>query len=190
MTGDNWWLGVPGLYYWGIPALAGLVILLGLAVWLWRTRTRRRIRRTVKTVSHDHLTDVVVPDGMDGWIHIEWLLLTSGGLVVLDIRDVPGTIFGADRMEEWAVMNDSRRYGMRNPLYPMRDRVAALRDLAPDVPVRGICVFTERGRFSHGMPEDTVMLGELVDNLGEIRGGYPEAFDALWRDLKQRSHAA
>src|SRR5437588_7966815 len=58
----------------------------------------------------DHLVDALVPDGMGGGYHVDYLLLTQRGVVVIDLRDVRGNIFGADQMAEWTVMDGPHRF--------------------------------------------------------------------------------
>ena len=166
----------------------GLVILL-LAGWLiyrrWSQSTAVRIDRALKAISHDQLNDIFLSDGMGGYIHIDALLLTNRGLIVVDIKNIAGTLFGADKMDEWVVMEGNRRHGFRNPLPALHDRVATVRTHARNVNVEGYLVFTDEGRFTKGIPAETVMLGELVDTIGPAGDDFPQAFDETWRHLKE-----
>ena len=80
----------------------------------------------------EHLHNVLVPDGMGAAMHVDYLLLTSRGVVVIDLRDVRGNIFGGDQMTEWTVMSGASRYTFQNPQHALYDRVAAVRALAGD----------------------------------------------------------
>ena len=91
--------------------------------------------------------NVMVPDGMDGHFHIDFLLLTQRGILIVDLRRVGGNIFGGDQMSEWAVMTRNRRFSFANPQQALYDRLAAVRMLAGDAPVEGRIVFTNRARF-------------------------------------------
>ncbi len=161
--------------------IVSAVIAIGLRFW-FISAERRALRRAIKTVSHEFLYDLSVPDGMDGFIHIDCLVLTSNGLVVLDIRDIAGVIFGGAMMQEWVAMHKNRRDSFRNPLETLHDRVGSVRVHATAVPVKGYIVFTNRGRFEKGMPAETLMANELVSELGVADANdYPQAFDAAWR---------
>ena len=167
--------------------IGGVLLAVLVAAVLWfrhRASMPRRIRRALKRISHDLLEDFYLPDGMGGHIHFDVLLLTNRGLVVLDIKDVPGTLFGADKMAEWVVMTRNSRHTFRNPLPGLHDRLAVLRSLVRDVRSEAWLVFTENGRFTKGTPPETVMLQELVEKLGPAGDDYPQAFDATWRELK------
>ena len=71
-------------------------------------RTARAM--AVTSCGFEHLRDVLVPDGQGGTLHVDFLLLTARGVVVIDLRDVEGNIFGGDQMTEWTVMHRALRY--------------------------------------------------------------------------------
>ncbi len=172
---------------WG-PSLAGMVAVLvaGLyALARYRAfRTERRLVAAVNRVGYESLMNVMVPDGMDGHFHIDFLLLTQRGILIVDLRRVGGNIFGGDQMSEWAVMTRNRRFSFANPQQALYDRLAAVRMLAGDAPVEGRIIFTNRARFPKGMPKYVLMLESLaaefapVDkstmtaHVGKFRGGW------------------
>jgi hypothetical protein len=100
---------------------------------------------------------VLVPDGMGGFIHLDHLLLTPRGLLVLDTRRVPGLIFGGDQMSDWTVIG-RRRFTFDNPQPALYDRLAAVKALAGDFPVEGRLLFSNIGKFTKGMPKYVMML--------------------------------
>ena len=129
----------------GVAALlAGLFLL-----WRWHRRRRLRAARAlaITNCGYEHLRDVLVPDGQGSTLHVDFLLLTARGLVVIDLRDVEGNIFGGDQMTEWTVMRRALRYTFPNPQTGLYDRIAAVRALAPELPIEGRAVFTRSGRF-------------------------------------------
>jgi len=153
-----------------LPPLAWLLIAAAVALgvllaWLWRWyrqyRARKALHATVVGGAADHLTNTLVPDGMGGSFHVDYLLLTLRGVLVIDLRDVKGNIFGADQMAEWTVMDGARRFTFTNPQSALYDRIAAVKAVAGDVPVEGRIVFTRRGRFPKGLPKWTLMLDAL-----------------------------
>jgi hypothetical protein len=163
--------------------------------WAWRWyrqyRARKALRAAVTAGSAEHLIDTLVPDGMGGGFHIDFLLLTLRGVVVIDLRDVRGNIFGGDQMAEWTVMDGPQRFTFTNPQGALYDRIAAVKALAGDVPVEGRIVFTRRGRFPKGLPKWTLMLDSLAtefpaadfespaDSAARYRGGWQSLKDAV-----------
>jgi hypothetical protein len=146
-------------------SLLGAAASVALLTWLWRWNRRRRMRiartQAVTACGFDHLRDVLIPDGQGGVLHLDFLLLTVRGAVVIDMRDVEGNIFGGDQMNAWTVMNRAQRYTFVNPQTALYDRIAAVRALAQDLPVEGRIVFTSRGRFPKGLPAHTLSIESL-----------------------------
>ena len=145
--------------------IMGLALVATGAVWAyhrWRAyRARRQLVRSFEVVSAAVLRDVLIPDGSGGQLHIDFLLLTGRGLLVVDYRDVEGVVFGGEHMREWAVMNGSQRTSFLNPLEPLYDRIAAVRLLAGEAPVDGRIVFTNRSKFPKGRPPRVMRLDLL-----------------------------
>jgi hypothetical protein len=139
---------------------------LGFAIsWLWRWyrqyAARKVLRAAVTAAGSDHLVDMLVPDGMGGGFHVDFLLLTVRGILVVDLRDVQGNIFGGDQMADWTVMDGPRRFTFTNPQSSLYDRIAAVKAVAGEVPVEGRIVFTRRGKFPKGLPKWTLMVDSL-----------------------------
>ena len=161
--------------------------------WAWRWqrhfRARRALRAAVTGSAADHLSDALVPDGMGGGYHVDYLLLTMRGVVVVDLRDVRGNIFGGDQMAEWTVMDGARRFTFTNPQSALYDRIAAVKAVAGDIPVEGRIVFTRRGKFPKGLPKWTLMVDALRAEFPSVEyQSQAEATAPLsegWRRIKQ-----
>jgi hypothetical protein len=82
-------------------------------------------------------------------------------VIVIDLRDIAGNIFGGDQMSAWTVMHRAQRFTFVNPQTGLYDRIAAVRALAQGLPVDGRIVFTGRGQFPKGLPRHTLMLDSL-----------------------------
>lgn len=149
---------------WGAAGVATLALGAGVyfCVQLWERYTRRKaLLARVERICYDAAHQVLVPDGMGGFFHIDHLLLTQRGLVVLDTRRVVGLIFGGDQMSEWTVMSRKDRTTFDNPQPALYDRVAAVKQLAADAPVEGRLVFSNLGKFPKGVPKWVLMLDDL-----------------------------
>jgi len=147
---------------WTLAAAAVMLgILIGVAVtllWRWYGRRRERLRRKrrIEAVSIDHLRNVAVPDGSGGLLHIDYVLLTVRGVLLLDVRDVVGNVFGSDPMIEWTVMHAGRRQTFPNPQGPLYDRIAALKAIVGDLPIEGRVMFGSGSSFPKGLPRLTL----------------------------------
>jgi len=174
---------------WGLIAAAAVFGFL--AAWLWRWyrqyRLRAALRTAVTAAGSDHLVDMLVPDGMGGGFHVDFLLLTTRGILVIDLRDVQGNIFGGDQMADWTVMDGPRRTTFTNPQSALYDRIAAVRAVAGDVPVEGRIVFTRRGKFPKGLPKYTLMVDSLSAEFPSVEQASASAlaqFNEGWAKLK------
>ncbi|MEO6080719.1 MAG: NERD domain-containing protein [Steroidobacteraceae bacterium] len=128
---------------------------------LRRRADHKRLHLGIVSVGTEFLNNVLVPDGMGAAMHVDYLLLTSRGVVVVDLRDVRGNIFGGDQMTDWTVMSGPSRATFQNPQHALYDRVAAVRALAGELPVEGRVLFTRRGKFPKGLPRWTLMVDSL-----------------------------
>lgn len=150
---------------WLVP-LALVVLLL---VWLLyrRKNSGNRLKKVLAEISHDRIDGLLIPNGDEGEIQIDHLLLTSQGLLIVDIKHAVGTVFGSDKMQEWTVIGDKRRYTFSNPQAALYDRIAAVRHIVRQVPVAGRILFLDGAEFTKGVPSMVSDLDELLDEFGE-----------------------
>lgn len=184
-------------------------ILFGLPVWLWVVfgaaavgaavffiheqvrlfRARRAIDNVISSVAYDELRNVLLPTGSGDQIHVNYLLLTQKGLLLIDLFDAHGVVFAGEKMEQWSIFGPKRHYMITNPLPMLYDRVAAVRQVAgDDVPVEGRIVFSMRGEFPKGRPGDVIRLDELQDAYPIVEksaGGAAAAFAGIWGRIRQ-----
>jgi hypothetical protein len=146
----------------GALALA-LILFFGVRIWMLRRRDARRVAR-VTAGAADFLRNVLVPDGNGGDYHLDFLLLTSRGVVIIDMRDITGNVFGGDQMTDWTLMDGPRRSTFANPQSGLYDRIASVKAVAQDAetPIEGRIVFTKRAKFPKGLPRFTVMLESMA----------------------------
>jgi hypothetical protein len=169
--------------------IGGLSALCLLAVWtVIRLRARKSVERKLRKSANDILINFLVPDGIDGEIHVEYALLTSRGVVIIDIRDVKGHVFGSDAMEEWTVLSDRQRFTFSNPQHALLDRMAAVKRLLPDVPVEGYVVFTNKADFSKGQPTHVRIFDRLLEELQKEKAEMPantlDEYQPQWEQMR------
>lgn len=183
----------------GIGAAALLLAALGFfALRAYQRRARRksllaRLERVAAAAAHQ----VLVPDGMGGFIHIDHILLTPRGILVLDTRRVAGLIFGGDQMSDWTVMGRGHRYTFDNPQPALYDRIAAVKAIVGEVPVEGRLLFSNVGKFTKGIPKWVVMLDGIevefpvvarADPSLETPDQFQEAWSRLVAQLRPSPH--
>jgi hypothetical protein len=155
--------------------IGGATVLCLLIVWIvLRVRARNSVGRKLRKAANEILVNFLVPDGVDSEIHVQYALLTPRGVIIIDVRDVKGHVFGSDAMEEWTVLSDRRRFTFSNPQHALFDRMAAVKRLLPDVPVEGYVAFTNRAEFSKGQPTHVQIFDRLLEELLNEKKEMPE----------------
>src|SRR5271169_1700109 len=175
--------------------LLAAIAFLGLRAYRRRSRRRSLLAR-LERVASGAAHQVLVPDGMGGFIHIDHILLTPRGILVLDTRRVAGLIFGGDQMSDWTVLGRGYRYTFDNPQPALYDRIAAVKAIVDDVPVEGRLLFSNVGKFTKGIPKWVVMLGGIEVEFPVVDRGihsaladeYAEPWSRLLAQLKPSPH--
>jgi len=184
----NYFDGAP----WVLPllAIAGLLVL-----WFIYKRffaNRSSLEQVLEAISFDDIEGLVIPSADEGEIQVDKLILTSQGLLVLEIKDVQGTVFGSDKMQDWTVIAENRRYTFPNPQPSLYDRIAAVRQIVRQVPVAGRILFLEGAEFTKGVPEMVCSLDELVAEFGEPDKAAAkfkiEAFKPHWELIRKAAN--
>jgi hypothetical protein len=179
--------------FWAWP-VAGAVALIALAVWIFlkirEYRRRRGIDVQISSVGYEMLKNVLLPNGNGGQIHLNYVLLTQRGVLVADLLDLPGAVFGGEQMLEWTAIGKKRRYTFANPQHALYDRMAAIKLLIGDVPVEGRVIFTVRSSFPKGKPRNVLRIDDLADDfpvVDKVRGNITAAFGNVWENVKKHA---
>lgn len=181
--------GLP-LWLWVLFALAGVAGIVVFVIGRVRqVRARKAIDNVISSVAYDELRNVLLPTGAGEQIHVNYLLLTQRGLLVIDLFDVAGMVFAGAKMEQWSVFGPKRHFTFSNPLPMLYDRVAAVRHVvAGDIPVEGRILFSMRGEFPKGRPDVVLRLDSLQDEFPAVErtpGGASAAFAPVWEQVKK-----
>lgn len=121
------------------------------------------MRLLVKRISSDFLENIYLKDTLGDVKCYDYLLLTPQGVVVLDVKDYEGYLFGAELIDQWTQMIGHKSYKFPNPLYQNAERVQAIRDMFPDIQVRGCVLFTQSGQFPKGIPDGVCTMHTIYD---------------------------
>jgi hypothetical protein len=179
-------------WIWSGAAALVLGLIATLAIRAYRRQARRRsLLHRLERIALESVHQVQVPDGMGGYFHVDHLLLTPRGVLVLDTRRVQGLIFGGDQMSEWTVMTRGRRYTFENPQPALYDRIAAVKAIVGELPVEGRLLFSNVGKFTKGKPKWVLMLDSIevefppVDLTMRNLPGYPKLM-VMWNRLREQ----
>jgi hypothetical protein len=150
--------------YW-LPLILVALLLTWLLVRIFG-RSDKSVTQALDAIAYERIEGLLIPNTEDGEIQIDHLILTAKGLLIVDIKDVQGTVFGSDKMENWTCIAENHRFTFANPQTALYDRIAALYELVTDIPIAGRIVFLEGAEFTKGVPGMVSTLDELVDEFG------------------------
>ena len=156
---------------------------------LYRRRSARgpSLSRVLNEIAFERVDKMVIPNADGGEIQIDHLLLTAQGILIIDIKDVRGVVFGGDKMQDWTVISENRRFTFSNPQPALFDRIAAVRHIVREVPVAGRILFLDGAEFTKGVPGLVSTLEELEREFGDVDKSAAkikiEAFRQHWEKL-------
>jgi hypothetical protein len=175
-----------------LPLVFLVVLLLLWLLYRRRMSRTRTLTSVLKQIGHERLDNLIVPNGDEGEIQIDHLLLTANGIVIIHIKDVIGTVFGSDKMQDWTVISESRHFTFANPQPALYDRIAAVRQIVREVPVAGRILFLDEAKFTKGVPDLVCSLDGLLDEFGESDRASAkvkvEAFRPHWEKICRYAH--
>ncbi len=152
---------------WMMPAIAVAVVVVLWMLYRYVFGRRTPLENALSEIAFERIEALVIPKADEGEIQIDRLVLTTKGLLILEVKDVQGTVFGSDKMSDWTVIADDRRYTFPNPQPALYDRIAAVRQIVRQVPVEGRVVFLDGAEFTKGVPDLVTDIEGLLAEFGE-----------------------
>jgi len=151
-----------------LPLLSAALLLLVLwLVYRWIRGRGSELDRALNEIAYERIEGLVIPSADEGEIQIDQVLLTTSGLLILEIKEAQGNVFGGDKLQDWTVISSERRYTFPNPQPGLYDRIAAVRQIVRQVPVEGRVLFLGGAEFTKGTPSLVCDLEGLVAEFGE-----------------------
>ena len=165
-----------------------VIVLLVLALIFSYTSLRnwlneQKLNRCIRHLGVEVKRFLTLPDGIDGRVLIENIVLTPQGIYILPIKRYCGIIFAADRIETWTQVVGKRSYKFPNPLPELDAYIMAVRTLLPAVNVEGRILVTSDAQFPKGKPDRVIPISkiskEFVIDKGEVSDQLREAWSKL-----------
>jgi hypothetical protein len=188
-TGISWSM-IPGII---IVAAFALLLLLLLRGSLSRVRRvvserggRRRLRRVLRKRSPDLLEDLIIPGAYGGLTKIDCAVLTSGGILCIQVKHCGGIVFGDEKEPQWKNVDGVRQRKFLNPVIQNAGRTKALQNVVPDVPVANLVVFTGPAQLTAPKVRNAVRLRDLDSYIAKFVFGpcRIKDWDAVWFTVK------
>lgn len=169
---------------WGPPIVLLVLALMFSYATLKNWLKERLLYRSVRKLGMAALRNVVIPDGMDGRVMIDNIILAPDGIYILPIKRYCGIIFAADNIDSWTQVVGKNSYKFSNPLRELETYIMALRNLLPTVNVVGGILVTRDAEFPKGKPERIIPIEAAAELLGIKKGEIPEQLKKAWDNLK------
>ena len=174
-------------------ALVGAIIAVTLVLWMVRylrnTSQDRRIKKIIKEQSEAFARDVIFSDGMYGYLFIDYLVLMKGKIIAMDVHHLAGYIFGADQIEEWAQVVNSKSNKFKNPLFRVRMIVQQIKQLVNDADMEAHVLFGDDTSFPKSVPDGVMRFDTFREELGRLnKNDYmAESMSKTWDELMEIS---
>ncbi len=181
----EWWLAAGA-----VLLLLMLLLLVQVRRYMMRTAEQRLIKQMITRTAVQFLPNVELPDEVEGAIHVDYLLLMPNGIVVVDIQNCRGILFGSDRTDTWSQLVGRKSYKFDNPLPFNQTRVQNIKlQLGEKVPVEGRVVFSSAGSFPKGVPKGVSMIDSLKNDLAHLEGNgdVQPVVKEGWEKLRSRA---
>jgi hypothetical protein len=101
---------------WFLPAVGVLALLIVWIIYRYLRGRNNALQRALDEISFERIEGLIIPNADEGEIQIDQLLLTSQGLLIVDIKDVKGVIRFQIRSRCFSIV--SRRCARSFERYP------------------------------------------------------------------------
>jgi hypothetical protein len=147
---------------------------------------KRRIHKILRTRSADVLEDFILPGAYGGLTHIDYAILTSGGILCIETKHYNGIVFGAADEPQWTNVDGVHRRKFLNPLIQNEGRTKALQKIVPNVPVANLVVFTGTVQFTTPLAKNVIHVRDLNSYIAKFVFGPCKIkdWDAVWFTVK------
>jgi hypothetical protein len=147
---------------------------------------KRRLRRVLRRRSPDLLENLIIPGAYGGLTKIDCAVLTSGGILCIQVKHCDGIVFGHEKEPQWKNVDGVRQRKFLNPVIQNAGRTKALQNVVPDVPVANLVVFTGPAQLTAPKVRNAVRLRDLDSYIAKFVFGpcRIKDWDAVWFTVK------
>lgn len=147
---------------------------------------KRRIRKVLDARGADVLEDFILPGAYGGLTHVDYAVLTSGGILCIQAKHMNGIVFGEADEPQWTNVDGIQRRKFLNPLIQNTGRTRALQNVVPNVPVASLVVFTGSIQFTSSLERNVIHVKNLDSYIARFVFGPCKIDDwnAVWMSVK------
>ena len=121
----------------------------------------KKTNRVIQSLGSQCLKQVILPDGMEGSVFLDYLVLGQNSIILVILKKFRGTIFCAENIDQWTQLIGNRSYKFPNTLQQLDSDILSVSSLVKDVTITGQVVFSNDCDFPKGKPEQVKSLSEI-----------------------------
>lgn len=143
---------------------------------------KRRIHKILRSKTADVMEDFILPGAYGGLTHIDFAILTSGGILCIQTKHYNGVVFGDADEPQWTNVDGINRRKFLNPLIQNEGRTRAVQNAVPNVPVANLVVFTGSVQFTSTLEKNVIHVRDLSSYIAKYVFGPCKIkdWDAVW----------
>ncbi len=128
----------------------------------------------------------ILPGAYGGLTHIDYAILTSGGIICIQTKHYNGIVFGGPEEPQWTNVDGVQRRKFLNPMIQNEGRTKALQKVVPKVPVANLVVFTGSVQFTSPLEKNVLHVRDLNSYIAKFVFGPCKIkdWDAVWMTVK------
>ena len=172
-----------GLMTWTIVILIVILGLLLQGAWIKEYVCEWQLNRLLKNTGSESLHNVTIPDGLDGKIFIEYLILTPKRILLLGVKKYQGLIFAAEKIDLWTQVIGNKSYKFENPLRQLENDTVALNSIIEYSKIEGKVLFINGSKFPKGKPDNVVSISDVKEWRDDKVLDISEALRTDWKHL-------
>lgn len=146
--------------------VAVLILALGVVLqrsWIKEYISEWKLNNLLKKTGKESLHNVIISDGLDGKIFIEYLILTPKKILLLGVKKYRGLIFAAEKIALWTQVIGNKSYKFENPLHQLENDALALNSKIENSKIETKVLFIKGSEFPKGKPENVVTISEVKE---------------------------
>lgn len=125
--------------------------------------------RAVKKLGTEVIQNIILPDGMDGTVYIDNIVLRPDKILIVSFARYQGAVFASESIDIWTQVMGKRSYKFSNPLLKLEQEIAAVRAHIPNINVTGILIFSTDVDFPKGKPDSVISVDEAKTRFASKR---------------------
>jgi len=147
---------------------------------------KHRMRKILHGRSANVIEDFILPGAYGGLTHVDYAILTSGGILCIQTKHYNGIVFGEAKEPQWTNVDGVNRRKFLNPLIQNEGRSKALQKVVPKVPVASLVVFTGAVQFTSVLDKNVIHIRDLNSYISKFVFGPCKIkdWDAVWMTVK------